>query len=138
MVEVMPCTWELFEYQYDRATKHISARKTGTFTQYPIRLAWAVTIHKSQGKTFDRVVIDLGRGAFAHGQVYVALSRCTSFAGITLVQKVTKPHIRTDWRVARFLTRFQYKRPTRQMRLRRKAQDHRRCHEAGSTSKSST
>ncbi len=108
-VEVSPCTWELFEYQYDKATKRISARKTGTFTQYPIRLAWAVTIHKSQGKTFDRVVIDIGRGAFAHGQVYVALSRCTRLAGITLVQKITKAHIRTDWRVADFLTRFQYR-----------------------------
>ncbi len=107
--EVAPCTWEIFEYQYDRATKRISTRKTGAFTQYPIRLAWAVTIHKSQGKTFDKVVIDIGRGAFAHGQVYVALSRCTSLAGITLVQPITKAHIRTDWRVARFLTRFQYK-----------------------------
>ena len=95
IVEVAPHTWELFEYQYDRTTKRISTRKTGSFTQYPIRLAWAVTIHKSQGKTFDRVVIDIGRGAFAHGQVYVALSRCTNFAGITLVQKITKgsyPH----------------------------------------------
>ena len=81
LVEVAPHTWELFEYQYDRTTKRISTRKTGAFTQYPIRLAWAVTIHKSQGKTFDRVVIDIGRGAFAHGQVYVALSRCTNFAG---------------------------------------------------------
>ena len=100
---------EYFEYQYDRATKRISTRKTGAFTQYPIRLAWAVTIHKSQGKTFDRVVIDIGRGAFAHGQVYVALSRCTSLAGITLVQPITMAHIRCDWRVARFLTRFQYR-----------------------------
>ena len=79
--------------QYDRATKRISTRKTGAFTQYPIRLAWAVTIHKSQGKTFDRVVIDIGRGAFAHGQVYVALSRCTNFAGITLAQEDNQgPH----------------------------------------------
>jgi ATP-dependent DNA helicase PIF1 len=109
IAEVAPCTWEIFEYQYDRATKKISTRKTGAFTQYPIRLAWAVTIHKSQGKTFDRVVIDIGRGAFAHGQVYVALSRCTSFDGITLIQKITRAHIRNDWRVSSFLTRFQYK-----------------------------
>ena len=108
-VEVAPFTWEIFEYQYDRATKRIFTRKTGAFKQYPIRLAWAVTIHKSQGKTFDRVVIDIGRGAFAHGQVYVALSRCTSLAGITLVQPITEAHIRTDWRVARFLTGFQYR-----------------------------
>ena len=108
-VEVTSCTWEIFEYQYDRATRRISTKKTGAFTQYPIRLAWAVTIHKSQGKTFDRVVVDIGRGAFAHGQVYVALSRCTALAGITLIQPIAKAHIRTDWRVARFLTRFQYR-----------------------------
>jgi ATP-dependent DNA helicase PIF1 len=109
VVDVASYTWELFEYQYDRATKRILTRKTGSFTQYPIRLAWAITIHKSQGKTFDRVVVDIGRGAFAHGQVYVALSRCTNFAGITLIQKITKGHIRMDWRVALFLTRFQYR-----------------------------
>jgi ATP-dependent DNA helicase PIF1 len=108
-VEVTPHTWELFEYEYDRATKHISTRKTAAFTQYPIRLAWAVTIHKSQGKTFDKVVIDIGRGTFAHGQVYVALSRCTSFAGIILTKKISRAHIRMDWRVVKFLTRFQYK-----------------------------
>ncbi|MCX5805690.1 MAG: AAA family ATPase [Proteobacteria bacterium] len=108
-VEVTPHTWELFEYQYDRATKRILTRKTAAFTQYPIRLAWAVTIHKSQGKTFDKVVIDIGRGTFAHGQVYVALSRCTSFAGIILTKKITKSHIRMDWRVVQFLTRFQYR-----------------------------
>ena len=108
MVKVTPNTWELFEYRYDRTTKKISTRNTGTFTQYPIRLAWAVTIHKSQGKTFDRVVIDIGRGAFAHGQVYVALSRCTNFDGIILTSMIKKGHIRMDWRVAKFLTTFQY------------------------------
>jgi len=117
LVEVTPHTWELFEYQYDRATKKITTRKTGSFTQYPIRLAWAVTIHKSQGKTFDRVVIDIGRGAFAHGQVYVALSRCTSFEGITLIKKITKGHIRMDWRVAGFLTRFQYRKADERINL---------------------
>lgn len=109
VVDVEPHTWELFEYQYDKDTKRISTRKTGAFTQYPIRLAWAVTIHKSQGKTFDNVVIDIGRGTFAHGQIYVALSRCTNFAGIVLIRKITKAHIRMDWRVAQFLTRFQYR-----------------------------
>ena len=108
VVEVLPHTWELFTYEYDRATKRISTKKTGSFTQYPVRLAWAVTIHKSQGKTFDRVVIDMGRGAFAHGQVYVALSRCTNFDGITLTKPLKKNHIRMDWRVAKFLAAFQY------------------------------
>lgn len=115
VVEVLPHTWELFKYEYDRSTKRISTRKTGAFTQYPIRLAWAVTIHKSQGKTFDRVVIDIGRGAFAHGQVYVALSRCTHFAGITLTKPITKSHIRMDWRVAQFLARFQYEKADKRM-----------------------
>jgi len=115
VVEVLPHTWELFKYEYDRSTKRISTRKTGSFTQYPIRLAWAVTIHKSQGKTFDRVVIDMGRGAFAHGQVYVALSRCTNFAGITLTKPITKAHIRMDWRVAKFLASFQYKKADERM-----------------------
>ena len=109
VVEAARNTWDLFEYQYDRETKRISTRKTGSFTQYPIRLAWAVTIHKSQGKTFDRVVIDIGRGAFAHGQIYVALSRCTNMTGITLAQKISRAQIRTDWRVSNFLTKFRYR-----------------------------
>ena len=117
IVGIEPHTWELFAYEYDRATKRISTRKTGSFTQYPIRLAWAVTIHKSQGKTFDRVVIDMGRGAFAHGQVYVALSRSTSFEGITLLKEITKGHIRMDWRVAAFLTRFQYRKADERVSL---------------------
>ncbi len=80
----------------------------GTFTQYPLMLAWAVTIHKSQGKTFERVVIDIGRGTFAHGQMYVALSRCTSLEGIVLKQPIAKKHIWMDWRVVQFVTRYQY------------------------------
>jgi len=60
----------------------LASEVIGTFTQYPLMLAWAVTIHKSQGKTFDNVIIDIGRGAFAHGQTYVALSRCTSLEAL--------------------------------------------------------
>jgi hypothetical protein len=71
-------------------------------------LAWAVTIHKSQGKTFDKVIIDIGRGAFAHGQVYVALSRCTSLEGIILKKPIKKEHIWMDWNVVHFLTECQY------------------------------
>ncbi|HBA54226.1 MAG TPA: AAA family ATPase, partial [Syntrophorhabdus aromaticivorans] len=118
IVEVTPHTWDLFEYEYDRSTKRIFTRKTGSFTQYPLRLAWAVTIHKSQGKTFDKVAIDIGRGAFAHGQVYVALSRCRTFAGIVLTKKITRAHIRTDWRVAQFLARFQYRKADERMSYR--------------------
>jgi ATP-dependent exoDNAse (exonuclease V) alpha subunit len=108
-VDLTPNTWELFRFQYDAKADRIESESVGAFTQYPLRLAWAVTIHKSQGKTFDRVVIDIGRGAFAHGQVYVALSRCTSFEGLVLRTPIRKSHIWMDWRIVRFLTRFQYK-----------------------------
>jgi ATP-dependent exoDNAse (exonuclease V) alpha subunit len=108
-VDLSPNTWELYRFQYDAEADRVESEPVGAFTQYPIRLAWAVTIHKSQGKTFDRVVVDIGRGAFAHGQVYVALSRCTSFEGLVLRTPIRRTHIWMDWRIVRFLTRFQYK-----------------------------
>jgi ATP-dependent DNA helicase PIF1 len=85
---VKPVIWENKRYTWDAGAHTISFDVLGTYTQYPIRLAWAVTIHKSQGLTFDNVVIDLGRGAFSHGQLYVALSRCRSLEGITLRTKI--------------------------------------------------
>jgi hypothetical protein len=72
-----------------------------------------VTIHKSQGKTFENVIIDVGRGTFAHGQMYVALSRCTTLDGIVLKQPLKKNHILMDWQVVKFLTGMQYKRAAR-------------------------
>jgi ATP-dependent DNA helicase PIF1 len=108
-VDLAPNTWELYRFQYDAKADRVESESIGSFTQYPLRLAWAVTIHKSQGKTFDRVVIDIGRGAFAHGQVYVALSRCTNFEGLVLRTPIRRSHIWMDWRIVRFLTRFQYK-----------------------------
>jgi len=72
-------------------------------------LAWAITIHKSQGKTFEKVVIDIGRGTFAHGQMYVALSRCTTLEGLILKQPLQKRHIWMDYHVPEFLTGFQYR-----------------------------
>ncbi len=116
-VDLTPATWELFRFQYDAESDRIESEPVGSFTQYPLRLAWAVTIHKSQGKTFDRVVIDIGRGAFAHGQVYVALSRCTSFEGLVLRTPIRKSHIWMDWRIVRFLTRFQYEKAEEAMPL---------------------
>ncbi|MGB9005072.1 MAG: WYL domain-containing protein, partial [Candidatus Aminicenantales bacterium] len=101
--------WELFRFGLDPDTQQIVSEPVGAFTQYPLKLAWAITIHKSQGKTFDRVVIDFGRGTFAHGQAYVALSRCTSFQGLVLKKPIRLGHIRMDWNIVRFLTRFQYK-----------------------------
>lgn len=105
-VEVYPHTWEVFRFGVEG--ENIVSEAAGTFTQFPIRLAWAITIHKSQGKTFDHVSIDMGRGAFAAGQTYVALSRCTSFEGIVLKTPVAKSSIRTDPRIYSFMTGHQY------------------------------
>jgi len=108
LVEVEPFTWEIFEYRYDEGSNNIETRTLGSFTQFPLRLAWAITIHKSQGKTFQKIILDIQRGAFSPGQVYVALSRCTTLEGIVLRQPIHKKHVFMDWRVADFLTRYQY------------------------------
>jgi ATP-dependent DNA helicase PIF1 len=108
MVEVTPYVWELFKYEYDSQSQKIYTETIGSFTQYPLKLAWAITIHKSQGKTFNKVVVDIGRGTFAHGQVYVALSRCTNFKGIVLKKEIKKPHIWMDYKVVKFITKYQY------------------------------
>lgn len=80
--------WENVSYRYDKQSKKIEEEILGTFTQYPLRLAWALTIHKSQGLTFPRVIIDMEGGAFSAGQAYVALSRCQSLEGLTLRTRV--------------------------------------------------
>lgn len=108
-VEVEPLTWKLFRMKYNEAALSIENEEIGSFTQFPLKLAWAITIHKSQGKTFDRVIVDIGRGTFAHGQMYVALSRCRSFEGMILKKPVEKRHLIMDRRVIRFLTQLQYK-----------------------------
>lgn len=108
VVSVKPYTWELYDFRYNRESGSIESETLGSFTQYPVMLAWAVTIHKSQGKTFDRVIVDLERGTFAHGQLYVALSRCTTLEGLVLKKPVKKSHIWMDWRVVKFLTGYQY------------------------------
>jgi ATP-dependent DNA helicase PIF1 len=104
VVSVKPNTWELFKFSFDNTAKKLTSSKMGSFTQYPVALAWAVTIHKSQGKTFDRVVIDIGSGTFAHGQLYVALSRCRSLDGIVLKRPIEKRHILMDKRIIKFLS----------------------------------
>lgn len=115
--EVLPYTWELFHFSFDQNTNSLTSKTVGTFTQYPMRLAWAVTIHKSQGKTFDKVILDIGRGTFVHGQLYVALSRCTTLEGITLKQPIEKKHIFMDWRVVKFVTKFQYQKSEESLSL---------------------
>jgi ATP-dependent DNA helicase PIF1 len=105
-VKITPYTWEIYHYKIEGGS--LESEVVGTFTQYPLMLAWAITIHKSQGKTFNKVIIDIGRGTFAHGQMYVALSRCTTFEGIVLKRPVLKQHIWTDFKVVDFLTKYQY------------------------------
>lgn len=98
--------WEKIEYRFDHEKQKIEAHVIGSFQQYPIKLAWAITIHKSQGKTFDNVIIDFERGAFAHGQAYVALSRCKTLEGIILKRPVSHSDIIFDERIYQFRERF--------------------------------
>ncbi len=94
-IYVAPLEWQNIKYALNETTKEIEEQVLGTFTQYPLKLAWAITIHKSQGLTFDRAIID-AQAAFAHGQVYVALSRCKSFEGIVLRSKIQFASVKTD------------------------------------------
>jgi ATP-dependent DNA helicase PIF1 len=102
-VDVEPAVWERFRYAYDQNTKKLSRDVVAEFTQFPLRLAWAVTIHKSQGTTYERAIIDLGSGAFAPGQTYVALSRLTSLEGLYLSRALRPRDIRVDEDVRRFM-----------------------------------
>ena len=100
-VEVRRHTWEVVRFALEKDV--IIAESVGKFTQFPLRLAWAVTIHKGQGKTFERVLIDLTGGVFTPGQLYVALSRCTTLEGIVLKQPLSAGHVQVDYRIRRFL-----------------------------------
>jgi tetratricopeptide (TPR) repeat protein len=105
-VDVERATWHNIRYRYNEEERKIEEEELGTFTQFPIRLAWAITIHKSQGLTFSHVNIDLTGGAFTGGQTYVALSRCTSLDGITLVKEIQRSDVFVKPDIVRFATRF--------------------------------
>ena len=107
--------WEIYRFSFSKEKESIFSELAGSFSQFPFRLAWAITIHKSQGKTFDRVIIDISRGMFASGQAYVALSRCTSFKGIVLRTPMKKHYIKTDYRIFNFLTAHQYRKAEMEM-----------------------
>ncbi|MBK5278255.1 MAG: helix-turn-helix domain-containing protein [Bacteroidia bacterium] len=94
-------TWRNIRYAYDREKEAVEEEEIGSFSQFPIRLAWAITIHKSQGLTFEKAILDAG-SSFAAGQVYVALSRCTTLDGVVLHSKIQPQSISTDERVIEF------------------------------------
>lgn len=108
-VEVKPYTWRVSQYVYDYDKQKLDSEVVGSFSQIPLKLAWACTIHKSQGKTFDTVVLDLRGGSFAHGQTYVALSRCKSIQWLKLTTKILLQDVILDAAVVEFMKQYKGK-----------------------------
>ena len=111
---VEPTSWRNYKYKYNEKEKRIEEEIVGTFEQLPIRLAWAITVHKSQGLTFSRVVVDLTGGVFAGGQTYVALSRCKTFEGLVLSSPVTMRSLVSDGAIDEFVREAEQKVPNKE------------------------
>lgn len=105
-VNIVPYQWKMYQFQLEGNV--VTTKTVGTFVQLPMKLAWAITIHKSQGKTFNKAVIDIGHNIFSAGQTYVALSRCTNLEGMVLKKPIEKRHIWTDQNIVNFITSYQY------------------------------
>lgn len=109
-IELLPAEWKNYRYSLNETTQEIEEEEIGSFIQYPIKLAWAITIHKSQGLTFEKAIID-ARSSFAHGQVYVALSRCKTLEGMVLSSPIAEFSVKNDNSVAGFSAEVEKNQP---------------------------